>query len=44
VNILEEGDTPSPQIIMNGITEVVAFDSAISMLKEMAYKNDWVLW
>ena len=43
VNILGEGDTPSPQIIMNGITEVVAFDSAISMLKEMAYKNEWVL-
>ncbi len=34
---------PTPEITMNGITEEVAFAAAICTLKEMAYKNDWVL-
>lgn len=34
---------PTPEITQNGITEEVAFAAAIRTLKEMAYKNDWVL-
>lgn len=34
---------PTPSITQNGITEEVAFASAIRTLKEMAYKNEWVL-
>ena len=34
---------PTPEITTNGITEEVAFAAAIRVLKEMVYKNDWVL-
>lgn len=34
---------PTPEITQNGITEEVAFAAAIRTLKEIAYKNDWVL-
>lgn len=34
---------PVSTITMNGITEEVAFAAAIRTLKEIAYKNDWVL-
>jgi len=34
---------PTPEITANGITEEVAFAAASCTLKEMAYKNDWVL-
>ena len=34
---------PTPEITANGITEEVAFAAAIRTLKEIAYKNEWVL-
>lgn len=34
---------PTPSITQSGITEEVAFASAIRTLKEMVYKNEWVL-
>lgn len=40
---LHAAPEPVPEITMNGITEEVAFAAAISTLKEMVYKNDWVL-
>lgn len=40
---LHAAPEPVPEITMNGITEEVAFAAAISILKEMVYKNDWVL-
>ncbi|WP_441370137.1 hypothetical protein [Acinetobacter lwoffii] len=35
---------PTPSITQSGITEEVAFAAAIRTLKEIAYKNEWVLW
>lgn len=34
---------PVPEITANGITEEVAFAAAIRTLKEIVYKNEWVL-
>ncbi|ENX00998.1 hypothetical protein F899_01631 [Acinetobacter sp. CIP 101934] len=34
---------PTPSITQSGITEEVAFAAAIRTLKEIAYKNEWVL-
>lgn len=34
---------PTPEITANGITEEVAFAAAIRTLKEIVYKNEWVL-
>lgn len=40
---LHAAPEPTPEITANGITEEVAFAAAIRTLKEMAYKNEWVL-
>lgn len=40
---LHAAPEPVPEITQNGITEEVAFAAAIRTLKEMAYKNEWVL-
>lgn len=40
---LHAAPEPVPEITQSGITEEVAFAAAICTLKEMAYKNDWVL-
>lgn len=40
---LHAAPEPVPEITANGITEEVAFAAAIRTLKEMAYKNEWVL-
>ena len=40
---LHAAPEPVPEITANGITEEVAFAAAIRVLKEMVYKNDWVL-
>ena len=40
---LHAAPEPMPEITTNGITEEVAFAAAIRVLKEIVYKNDWVL-
>ena len=40
---LHAAPEPVPEITQSGITEEVAFAAAIRVLKEMVYKNDWVL-
>jgi hypothetical protein len=41
--VLTPEPVPTPEITQNGITEEVAFAAAIRVLKEIVYKNDWVL-
>ncbi len=40
---LHAAPEPVPEITANGITEEVAFAAAIRTLKEIVYKNEWVL-
>lgn len=40
---LHAAPEPTPEITANGITEEVAFAAAIRTLKEIVYKNEWVL-
>lgn len=40
---LHAAPEPVPEITQSGITEEVAFAAAIRVLKEMVYKNEWVL-
>lgn len=40
---LHAAPEPTPSITQSGITEEVAFASAIRTLKEIVYKNEWVL-
>lgn len=40
---MNQAPEPTPSITQSGITEEVAFAEAIRTLKEIAYKNEWVL-